>query len=119
KFNNLENDMKRRAGKLNKGYFRLMKLAEDAKITLSSRTSAEIEVRDISDADDNESDISVDITCSEFEGLIKEDVDKTLDMIKKILVRNSLKPSDIQFTLMVGGSTYIPYVRKRVEEILQ
>lgn len=40
-------------------------------------------------------------------------------MIKKILTRNSLKPTDIQFTLMVGGSTYIPYVRQRVEEVLQ
>lgn len=119
KFNNLENEMKSRTGKFNKIYFRLMKLVEDAKITLSSRTSAEIEVRDITDNDNNEIDISIDITRSEFEGLIKEHVDKTLDMIKKILVRNSLKPSDIQFTLMVGGSTYIPYVRKRVEEILQ
>jgi molecular chaperone DnaK (HSP70) len=25
----------------------------------------------------------------------------------------------LQFTLMVGGSTYIPYVRSRVEEVLQ
>lgn len=119
KFNDLENEMKSRTGKLNKLYFRLLKLAEDAKITLSSRTSAEIEVRDITDDNGEEIDISIDITRSEFEGVIKECIDKTLDMIKKILVRNSLKPSDIQFTLMVGGSTYTPYVRKRVEEILQ
>ena len=119
KFNDLENEMKSRTGKLNKLYFRLLKLAEDAKITLSSRTSAEIEVRDINDDNGEEIDISIDITRSEFEGVIKEYIDKTLDMIKKILVRNSLKPSDIQFTLMVGGSTYTPYVRKRVEEILQ
>ena len=119
KFNDLENEMKSRTGKLNKLYFRLLKLAEDAKITLSSRTSAEVEVRDITDDNGEEIDISIDITRSEFEGVIKEYIDKTLDMIKKILVRNSLKPSDIQFTLMVGGSTYTPYVRKRVEEILQ
>lgn len=119
KFNDLENEMKSRTGKLNKLYFRLLKLAEDAKITLSSRTSAEIEVRDMTDDNGEEIDISIDITRSEFEGVIKEYIDKTLDMIKKILVRNSLKPSDIQFTLMVGGSTYTPYVRKRVEEILQ
>lgn len=118
-FNDLENEMKSRTGKLNKLYFRLLKLAEDAKITLSSRTSAEIEVRDITDDNGEEIDISIDITRSEFEGVIKEYIDKTLNMIKKILVRNSLKPSDIQFTLMVGGSTYTPYVRKRVEEILQ
>jgi len=119
KFNDLENEMKSRTGKLNKLYFRLIKLAEDAKITLSSRTSAEIEVRDITDDNGEDIDISIDITRSEFEGVIKDYIDKTLDMIKKILVRNTLKPSDIQFTLMVGGSTYTPYVRKRVEEILQ
>jgi molecular chaperone DnaK len=119
KFNDLENEMKSRTGKLNKLYFRLIKLAEDAKITLSSRTSAEIEIRDTTDDNGVEIDISIDITRSEFEGVIKDYIDKTLDMIKKILVRNSLKPSDIQFTLMVGGSTYTPYVRKRVEEILQ
>jgi molecular chaperone DnaK len=119
KFNDLENEMKSRSGKLNKFYLRVMILAENAKITLSSRTSAEIEIRDITDDSGEEIDISIDITRSEFEGLIKEYIDKTLDMIKKILVRHSLKPSDIQFTLMVGGSTYTPYVRKRVEEILQ
>jgi molecular chaperone DnaK len=119
KFNDLENEMKSRNGKLNKLYFRLIKLAEDAKITLSSRTSAEIEVRDITDDNGEEIDISIDITRSEFESVMKDYIDKTLDMIKKILVRNSLKLSDIQFTLMVGGSTYTPYVRKRVEEILQ
>jgi molecular chaperone DnaK len=67
---------------------------------------AEIEVRDITDDNGEEIDISIDITRSEFEGIIKDYIDNTLDMIKKILVRNSLKPSDVQFTLMVGGSTY-------------
>ncbi|MCS7085778.1 MAG: Hsp70 family protein, partial [Bacteroidia bacterium] len=30
-----------------------------------------------------------------------------------------LSPRDLQFVLMVGGSTFIPYVRRRVEEVLQ
>ncbi|QEM20098.1 Hsp70 family protein [Mucilaginibacter sp. P4] len=118
-FSDLENELKSASGKLNNVYYRLLKVAEDAKLSLSNRTSSEIEVRDISDDNDEEIDISIDITRSEFEGLIKESIDKTIDMIKKILVRNSLKSSDIQFTLMVGGSTFIPYVRKRVEELLQ
>ena len=115
-FSDLENDLKSASGKFNNVYYRLIKLAEDAKISLSARTSAEIEVRDMKDDNDEEIDISIDITRSEFEGIVKEYIDNTLNMIKKILVRNSLKPSDIQFTLMVGGSTYMPYVRKRVEE---
>ncbi len=118
-FSDLENELKSASGKFNNVYYRLIKLAEDAKISLSSRTSAEIEIRDMKDDNDEEIDICIDITRSEFEGIVKEYIDRTLDMIKKILVRNSLKPSDLQFTLMVGGSTYMPYVRKRVEEILQ
>lgn len=118
-FSDLENDLKSASGKFNNVYYRLLKLAEDAKISLSARTSTEIEVRDIKDDNDEDIDISIDITRSEFEGIVKDYIDNTLDMIKKILVRNSLKPSDVQFTLMVGGSTYMPYVRKRVEEILQ
>lgn len=119
KFDKLEDNLKSASGKHNALYYKLLWLAEQAKISLSSRTSSEIEIRDVMDDNDVEIDVSIDVTRSEFESMIKVYVDKTLDMIKKILVRNSLKPSDIQFTLMVGGSTYIPYVRKRVEEILQ
>jgi len=119
KFNNLENELKSLSGKRNALYFKFIHVAEKAKITLSAKTSSEIELRDFSDDNDEEIDISLEITRSEFENLIKDAIDKTIEMIKKILVRNSLKSSDIQFTLMVGGSTYSPYVRKRVEEILQ
>jgi molecular chaperone DnaK len=119
KFENLDDELKSSTGKRNSLYYKLLWLVEQAKISLSSRTSSEIELRDIKDDNDEEIDASFDITRSELESLIKGFVDETIEMIKKILVRNSLKPSDIQFTLMVGGSTYIPYVRKRVEEILQ
>jgi molecular chaperone DnaK len=40
-------------------------------------------------------------------------------MIERIITRNKLTNKDLQFILMVGGSTYIPFVRKRVEELLQ
>lgn len=119
KFTDLESKMKSASGDYNSFLYRCNITAEEAKITLSSKLSAEIELIGISDEENNAIDTTFDITRSEFEGLIKDCIDSTIDMIKKILVRNSLKSSDIQFTLMVGGSTYIPYVRKRVEEILQ
>lgn len=119
KFDNFEDELKSASGRRNALYYRLLWLAEQSKISLSSRTSSEIELRDIQDDNNVDIDTSIDVTRSEFESLIKEYIDRTIEMIKKILVRHSLKPSDIQFTLMVGGSTYIPYVRKRVEEMLQ
>ena len=119
KFNNLEDECKSAKGNRNALYYKLLYVAENAKISLSGLTSAEIELRDITDDNEEDIDTTFEITRSEFEVLIKEDVEKTIEMIKKILVRNSLKSNDIQFTLMVGGSTYTPYIRKRVEEILQ
>ena len=118
-FTNLEEEMKSATGKYNAKYYVLLRRAEEAKITLSSKTSAEIVIDGFEDENGNEVDMEVVITRSEFNDLIKQNIDGTIDMIKKIVTRNSLKPNDIQFTLMVGGSTYIPYVRTRVEEVLQ
>jgi molecular chaperone DnaK len=119
KFSNLEDEMKSASGKFNAKYYVLLRRAEEAKITLSSKTSAEIVVDGFEDEDGNEVDMEIVITRSEFNELIRPNIDGTIKMIKQILTRNSLKPIELQFTLMVGGSTYIPYVRTRVEEVLQ
>jgi molecular chaperone DnaK len=118
-FSNLADEMKSDSGDFNSKWYALLTIAEDAKITLSSKTSAEIVVDGFEDEEGNEVDMEITITRSEFNDLIKANIDGTIEMIKKILTRNSLKPIDLQFNLMVGGSTYIPYVRSRVEEILQ
>jgi molecular chaperone DnaK len=118
-FTNLEDDMKSATGKYNAKYYVLLRRAEEAKIALSSITSTEIVVDGFDDEDGNEVDLEIVITRSEFNELIKPNIDGTIEMIKQIITRKSLKPIDLQFTLMVGGSTYIPYVRSRVEEVLQ
>lgn len=118
-FSNLEDEMKSATGKFNAKYYVLLRRAEEAKITLSSKTSAEIVIDGFEDEEGNEVDMEIVITRSEFNELIRPNIDGTIEMIKKIITRNSLKPIDVQFTLMVGGSTYIPYVRSRVEEVLQ
>lgn len=118
-FTNLEEDLKSENGKFNAKYYVLLRRAEEAKIRLSAINSAEIEVSGFEDEEGIAVDIEINITRTEFNELIKSSIDETIDMIKKILTRNSLTSSDLQFTLMVGGSTYIPYVRLRVEEILQ
>lgn len=118
-FNNLEDEMKSASGKYNSRYYVLLRRAEEAKVRLSAVTSAEIVVDGFDDDEGNAVDMEIVITRSEFNDLIKDHIDETVEMIKKILTRNTLTPKDTQFTLMVGGSTYIPYVRQRVEEVLQ
>jgi molecular chaperone DnaK len=118
-FENLERDLKSASGKHNGKYNVLLARAEEAKIRLSAVTSTELTIDGISDDNGSEIDIEMIITRSELNEMLRAVVDETIEMIKKILVRNSLSSRDIQFTLMVGGSTYIPFVRQRVEEVLQ
>jgi len=118
-FSSLVDDMKSASGKYNAKYYVLLRRAEEAKILLSAKSSAEITVDGFEDEEGNEVDMEITITRSEFNELIRPSIDTTTDMIKKIITRKSLTSADIQFTLMVGGSTYIPYVRQRVEEVLQ
>jgi len=119
KFKDLEKQMKSAKGKHNGKYYSLLNQAEEAKIRLSAVTSAEIIVERMKDDEGADVDMEIIITKSEFNDLIKSSIDETIEMINTILTRNSLTAKDIQFNLLVGGSTFIPYVRERVGEALQ
>ena len=117
-FADLETEMKSAAGKYGKEWFIALHKAEEAKIELSSKPSSEIEIQ-ISDDSGEEHDLLIPITRTEFEEMIKPAIDQTVTLIKKMLTRNSISSTDLEFILMVGGSTYIPFVRSRVAELLQ
>ena len=120
-FNDLLAQMKSEKGKYNRLWTVLLHKAEEAKIELSTKASAEIDlgmVRDLEDDEGKVIDCIISITRSEFEAAIRDKVDATAEMLRKILTRNSLQSTDLKFVLMVGGSTYVPYVRKRIEELL-
>jgi len=118
KFKDLLAQMKSEQGKYNRLWHHLLHKAEEAKIELSSKTSAEIEFS----VEDDEGNVLVDliitVTRSEYEAVIKDAIDTTAEMLKKILTRKSLQPQDLKFVLMVGGATYTPFVRKRIQELL-
>jgi molecular chaperone DnaK len=120
RFDDLLAQMKSESGRHSRLWNTLLNKAEEAKIELSARTSADIDLDliDLKDDDGKTIDSLLTVTRSEFEGLIKDAVDDTAEMMRKILTRNSLQPGDLKFILMVGGSTYIPYVRKRIEELM-
>ncbi|ARV17814.1 Chaperone protein DnaK [Curvibacter sp. AEP1-3] len=120
-FSDLLAEMKSESGKYNKLWHTLLLLAESAKVELSSKTSAEIDLGTISDLEDDDGksiEAIINITRSEFDAVIKDSIESTIDRMRQILTRNSLQSTDLKFILMVGGSTFIPYVRKRVEEVM-
>jgi molecular chaperone DnaK len=116
-FEDLETALKSENGRLNSAYHGMIRKAEETKIALSGATSAEIEVQ-VEDDAGRELDVELTLTRSEFEGLIREHIDRTIEMVSAMLARNGMQASDAGFVLMVGGSTYIPYVRQRAGEVL-
>ncbi|HJT74583.1 MAG TPA: Hsp70 family protein, partial [Chitinophaga sp.] len=118
-FNNLETQMKSASGKYNAQYYILLQKAEEAKILLSSKSSVEVVIDGMADENNTPVDFEVTVTRAAFNELITPQIDATIGMVKNILSRNKLQAKDILFTLMVGGSTYIPFVRQRTEEQLQ
>src|SRR5262249_55132547 len=57
------------------------------------------------------------ITRAEFESLIAPIVERTLGPVRQALADAELQPSQIDEVVLVGGSTRIPLVRRRVEEL--
>lgn len=121
-FDDLISEMKSESGRYNSLWFKLLQLAEEAKIELSHSTFAEVDFEAdgvIEDDLEDTIDGCMKITRSDFESLIRDAVESSVDMIKRMLTRNSLSRHDLKFVLMVGGSTYIPYVRTRIGELLE
>ena len=56
------------------------------------------------------------ITRAEFEALIAPIVERTIGPVRQALADAGLEPSAIDEVVLVGGSTRIPLVRRRVEE---
>jgi len=57
-----------------------------------------------------------DVTREEFEARIAPLIERTLDACRQALSDAKLAPADIDEVVLVGGSTRVPAVRKRVEE---
>jgi Fe-S protein assembly chaperone HscA len=56
-------------------------------------------------------------TRAEFEALIAPIVERTIGPVRQALADAQLRPEQIEEVVLVGGSTRIPLVRRRVEEL--
>ncbi|MFW6121494.1 MAG: molecular chaperone DnaK, partial [Petrotogales bacterium] len=96
---------------------RLLEAAEEAKKELSSKLQAEINLPYITVVDNEPKHLEMKLTRAKFEEIITPLVDKTEKPCKQALQDAKLKPKDIDHIVLVGGSTRIPFVRKKVEDI--
>jgi molecular chaperone DnaK len=116
-FKNLKKELRSASGKYNGLYQVLLHKAEEVKLQLSARESAEMEF-ETEDDEGNFIEAFLQIERAQFEALLEDFVAKTVEMMRHIIQRNQLNTEDLSFVLMVGGSTYIPYVREQIAEQL-
>lgn len=101
-------------------FAKLKYFAENAKIYLSQYDSTTIEVDGIG-ADDKGEEIylSIDFTRSDFENLIKNFIDRTIDLSRETLKEAGIKESSVTKVILVGGPTQIPYIKERIAKDLK
>jgi molecular chaperone DnaK len=116
-FGDLLSEMKNDGGRYNKLYYELRLKAEEVKIALSSRAETDIEFL-IEDTEGVEHDVVLPVGRPLFESIIREKIGYTVDLIQSVLEKNNLQTADIQQLIMIGGSTYIPLVKKKIMEDL-
>jgi len=96
--------------------------AEEAKKRLSTYDYAlidpdtEKEYPECKDENGYPIDAVIRIERSQFESLIDRLIDRAIKMATDLVIRNRISPDELETVLLVGGPTYIPYLRKRITE---
>jgi molecular chaperone DnaK len=96
---------------------RLKEAAEKAKIELSSSVSTEINLPYIAPVNGTPQHLVVTLTRAKFEQLAENLIQKTVAPCEKALKDSGYSASQIDEVILVGGSTRIPAVQKKVEQI--
>ncbi|MCA9511557.1 MAG: molecular chaperone DnaK [Myxococcales bacterium] len=96
---------------------RLREAAEKAKIELSSATTTDINLPYITADQSGPKHLTLKLSRSKFEQLIEDLVDRTLAPCRSALADAGLQPSQIDEVVLVGGSTRMPLVQKKVAEL--
>ena len=96
---------------------RLKDEAEKAKKELSSTNSYEVTLPFITADADGPKHFEYTLTRAKLEGLVKDLIDRLAEPVEKALKDASLKPSEIDEIVLVGGMTRMPAVVDKVKAI--
>ncbi len=97
---------------------RLKEIAEKAKKDLSGMSQTQISAPFISQGSDGPLHLDTTLTRAKFEELIHDLVMSTLEPVRKALKDASVKASDLDKVIFVGGSTRIPLVYETIKKEL-
>jgi molecular chaperone DnaK len=96
---------------------RLKEVAERAKCELSSATETNINLPFIAADATGPKHFNKPLTRDEFEKLIGDLIDQTIEPCQRALQDAKLQPADIDKVILVGGQTRSPIVERTVEKI--
>lgn len=97
---------------------RLLRAAEQMKITLSSHAFAPVREAFLGSKGQTALHLETEIARSNFEELIRPLLEQTLEAIDRALSDAKLQPDALDRIILVGGSTRIPLVQQMVAEHL-
>ena len=95
---------------------RLKEAAEKAKIELSSTEQTDINLPYITADASGPKHLNVRLTRAKFESLIEDLVQRSIEPCKLAMKDAGLSTSDIDDVILVGGSTRVPLVQRKVKE---
>ncbi len=96
---------------------RLKEAAEKAKCELSTAIQTNVNLPFITADANGPKHLDVGITRAKFESLVEHLITRSAGPCEKAITDAKINVSDIKEIILVGGSTRIPAVQKRVEEI--
>ena len=97
---------------------RLREAAEKAKIELSSMTETTISLPFITANQSGPKHLEMKLTRAHFEEMTADLLDRTVTPTQRALSDAKLKASEIDKVLLVGGSTRMPMVQKKIVDLL-
>mgnify|MGYP000980662151 FL=1 len=97
---------------------RLREAAEKAKVELSSMTETTISLPFITANQSGPKHLEMKLTRAKFEEMTADLMDRTITPTKRALDDSGLKTSEVDKVLLVGGSTRMPMVQKKIVELL-
>ena len=98
---------------------RLKEAAEQAKREVSTSTQAEINLPFITADASGPKHLTMTLTRATFESLVDDLVQRTVQPCLNALKDAGMSPGDIDEVLLVGGSTRMPAIQAKVEEIFE
>ncbi|MBN2495724.1 MAG: Hsp70 family protein [Deltaproteobacteria bacterium] len=93
---------------------RLKDAAERAKIELSSKSSAQIDLPYITIAQGKFKDFRAELSQEDFNAMTEDLVDRTIEVCVEVLDAAGMQPEDVESVILVGGQTRMPLVVDKV-----